>query len=74
MTYVEKLQNWYDTERAAGRVLDIKFFPRYICFPGMEEPIKIDDGPDPTIEEMAEWVYKIVTGETPTVDVSDENL
>lgn len=27
MKATEKLQQWYDTERAAGRVLDIKFFP-----------------------------------------------
>ncbi len=75
MTYVEKLQNWYEEGRAAGRILDVKFFPNYLNLPG-EEPIKLFDGPDPTLEQAAEAAYKLLTGETPTteVDVSELEL
>lgn len=76
MTYVEKLQAWFEDQKANHGLVDMKFFPRYINFPGMEHPVKIDDGPDPTLEEMAECVYKLVTGEIPTtaVDVSELDL
>jgi len=81
MTYVEKLQNWYDTERAAGRILDIKFFPNYIRLPGdgpngEDRVIKLFEGPDPTIEQMAETAYKLLTGGIPSteVDVSELDL
>jgi len=58
MTYLEKLEEWYRTERAAGRVMDIKFAP-------------VD--PDTTVEQHAKAVYETVTGqrETKRLDTSE---
>lgn len=51
MTYLEKLEEWYQTERAKGDLVDLKFFP-------VEEP-----GTPERIEAMAKAVYETVTGQ-----------
>ena len=51
MTYVERLEEWYQTERAAGRVVDIKFAP-------------VDS--ETTAEQHAKAVYETVTGQRKT--------
>jgi hypothetical protein len=72
-TYVEKLQAWFEDQRANHGLVDMKFFPHYMTVPG-HAPIKLFEGPDPTEEQLAESVYRLVTGEIPTIDVSDQNL
>jgi len=53
MTYLQKLEEWYQQERSKGDLVDLKFFP-------VEEP-----GTTERIEAMAEAVFKVVTGGTP---------
>jgi hypothetical protein len=48
--YCEKLDRWYAEERAAGRVVDLKFMP---WLPG-DEP--------GSLEEQARAVYEVLTG------------
>lgn len=77
MTHVEKLTQWCKDKG----VVDLKFFPNYFF------GVKLFDGPDPTVEQLAETAYKILSGAVPTrqltleeidgpqpEDVSDQNL
>lgn len=58
MSYLQKLEEWYQAERTAGRVLDIKFAP-------------VDA--ETTVEQHAKAVYETVTGqrETKLLDTSE---
>jgi len=59
MSYTEKLNAWFQAEKAAGRVVDVKFFP------GVEL--------DGSIDKLSQAVYETVTGvrETKKLDVND---
>ncbi len=59
MTYTEKLNAWFQTEKAAGRVADVKFFP------GVDL--------DGSIEKLSKAAYETITGERKTtqLDVND---
>ena len=56
MTYLQKLENWYQVELSAGRVVDVKFFP----------------GDDSMSEVWAKAVYETLTGviKTRPLDIS----
>lgn len=56
MTYVEKLEQWCKD----NSVVDIKFFPNYFF------GVKLFDGPDPSVEKLAETAYKLLTAEIPS--------
>ncbi len=60
MSYMELLETWYQRERAAGRIQDVKFFP-------IEESYS-----EERAEALAKVIYEIVTGqvETEPVDIS----
>lgn len=59
MTYTEKLEQWFQTERAAGRVVDLKFFP-------------ID--PDESVEGLCKAVYETLTGVRKTEPIDRTTL
>lgn len=54
MTSVGKLEQWCKD----NDVKDIKFFPSHFF------GVKLFDGPDPTVEQLAEGAYRLLTGET----------
>lgn len=74
MTYVERLEKWCKD----NGVIDLKFFPLYMVVDGKRIPLfdDLEGKPEPTIEQLAEGAYKLLSGETPTrlIDVSEENL
>jgi hypothetical protein len=50
MNYTKKLQEWFAKEKAAGRLVDLKFFP------GM------GTGHDGSVEKFAKAAYETLTG------------
>ncbi len=61
MTYVEKLEAWFEKEKANGLV-DIKLFPR--------QP---EDGPI-ELEAAAKALYELVTGDRESTPLDVTNL
>jgi hypothetical protein len=59
MSYLQKLEDWYATERAAGRVVDIKLFP---------------GGSTVSVEQQAKAIYETVTGVRATRPVDTRDL
>jgi hypothetical protein len=59
MTYTEKLNAWFQAEKAAGRVVDVKFFP------GVEL--------DGSIEKLSQAAFETVDGTRviKKIDVND---
>lgn len=59
MNYAEKLQEWFATEKAASRLVDLKFFPGI--------------GADGSVEKFSKAAYETLTGvcATETIDTSD---
>lgn len=72
VTYLEKLEAWFKDQKENHGLVDVKFFPHYLCLPGCE-PIPLSDSPPPTIEEAAKTAYLILTGKIPSrrIDVSE---
>jgi len=60
MTWTRRLEVWFQAEKAAGRVVDVKFFP------GL-------GGPDGSIERHSKAVLETLLGlrETQRLDTSD---
>jgi len=60
MDSTKKLEQWFNSERRAGRVTDLKFFP--------------GSDPDGSVEQLCKAVYETVTGERSSalVDVEKE--
>lgn len=73
--YIELLQTWADVHKANHGLVDVKFFPNYVNLPGVE-PLKLFEGPDPSMEQLAEAAYRLLTGETHSeaLDVSELDL
>jgi hypothetical protein len=68
MTYIAKLDEWYQTERAAGRVVDMKFFPP------LPEDVVDAGGPEAWCERAAKSVYEIVTGQIKSTPLDRKDL
>ena len=51
MNYTEKLQEWFASEKAAGRLVDLKFFPGVGA-----------TGQDGSVEKFAQAAYETLTG------------
>lgn len=82
MTYLEKLEAWVADQRENHGLVDLKFFPRFLCVPGMEPVDLFPEDPLPTTEEeraaaierLAEQAYKLLTGETPSRQLTPAEL
>ncbi len=61
MTYVEKLEAWFEAEKAKGLV-DIKLFPR-----------NPEDGPV-DMERAAKSLYELVSSDRDSTPLDTENL
>lgn len=61
MSYTEKLQEWFTQEKAAGRLVDLKFFP------GLFDP-------NGSVEKFARAVYETLTGVRPTKRLDTKDL
>ena len=69
MSYVQKLEDWYNKERLAGRLIDIKFTLKTNEERELELGRKLTQKEkDAQLERTAKAVYKIVTKETKGVD------
>lgn len=60
INYTEELEKWFDRERRAGRVKDVKFFP------GAD--------PDGSVDKMTRAVFETVTGVRKTVRLDISKL
>lgn len=69
MSYVQKLEDWYNKEKLAGRLIDIKFTLKTNEERELELGRKLtQEEKDAQLERTAKAVYKIVTNETKGVD------
>lgn len=68
-SYQQKLEDWFRTEKLAGRLVDIKFFE---VSDELKELYATDS--EAAGERFAEAIYKIVTGQTPTTELPRETL
>lgn len=60
MNYAEKLEEWFKTEKAEGRLVDVKFFP------GIDQ--------DGSVHKLLKAVYETVTGSRKTENLDTKNL
>lgn len=67
MTYRDKLQAWYEAERLAGRVLDLKFFPEDLD--GQGRKLTEDE-----LEAKCKAVFETLTGVIPSRELPDKAL
>lgn len=72
-TYVKKLQDWVDYEKAHNGLIDMKFFPDDRLWDENAPPLSPEDL-NKLIEKKAKVVYEIVTGIIPSVEVDASTI
>lgn len=69
MTYLEKLEEWFQTEKRAGRLVDMKFGPV-----SDELQALYANDPEAAKERLAKTVYEIVTGQVESRPFTAEEM